>query len=92
MQAGTRGAIGIAARHEPGVAGGGVAAGATLALSYDDGATWTPVPLQRARTGGWSAKVQYPRAQGSYVSLKASAWDDAGNRVEQEIVRAYRLG
>lgn len=40
---------------------------------------------------GWpsaSAEVRYPRSA-DHVSLRATAWDDAGNRVEQEVIRAY---
>ena len=65
--------------------------GATLELSYDDGATWQRVSLKRAHGGGWNADVRYPRRGADFVSLKATAWDDAGNRVEQEIIRAYGL-
>ena len=84
--------IGISAKHEPGAVGGGIVKGVTLALSYDDGATWKPVSLERASNGGWRAAVTYPRAaKGGYVSLRATGWDDAGNRVEQEIIRAYGL-
>jgi hypothetical protein len=37
-------------------------------------------------------KVGYPRAaRGGYVSLRATAWDDAGNSVEQEIIRSCGL-
>jgi hypothetical protein len=61
----------------------------TLQLSYDDGATWQRPTLERGPDGGWQAEVRYPRAD--FVSLKATAWDDAGNRVEQEIIRAYGL-
>ena len=92
VEAGRTGVIGISAKHEPGAVGGGAVRGVTLALSYDDGATWRPLWLSRASSGGWKATVAYPRAaRGGYVSLRATAWDDAGNRVEQEIIRAYGL-
>ncbi|MFD0744860.1 hypothetical protein ACFQ1L_25860 [Phytohabitans flavus] len=57
--------------------------------SYDDGATWRAVPvagsgLERV------ALLQHPHGAG-YVSLKASAVDSAGNKVEQTIIRAYAL-
>jgi hypothetical protein len=92
VEAGRPDVIGISAKHEPGAVGGGAVQGVTLALSYDDGATWRPLGLTRASSGGWRATVTYPRAaRGGYVSLKATARDDAGNRVEQEIIRAYGL-
>jgi hypothetical protein len=84
--------IGISAKHEQGAVGAGTVRGVTLALSYDDGATWRPVGLTRASSGGWKTTVTYPRVfRGGYVSLRATARDDAGNRVEQEIIRAYGL-
>ena len=84
--------IGISAEHAPGAVGGGAVRGVTLALSYDDGANWQPLALKGAASGGWKATVVYPRsARGGYVSLRATAWDNAGNRVEQEIIRAFGL-
>jgi subtilisin family serine protease len=64
---------------------------ATLAVqvSYDDGHTWTPVPL----TGSGdqrTATVAHPRG-GSFVSLRATASDPAGNSVQQTIIHAYEL-
>ena len=92
VEAGRTGVIGISAKHETGAVGGGAVKGVTLALSYDDGATWRPLWLSRASSGGWKATVAYQRAaRGGYVSLRATAWDDAGNRVQQEIVRAFGL-
>ena len=32
-----------------------------------------------------------PSETNGYVGLKTEAWDTAGNRIEQEIVRAYAL-
>jgi hypothetical protein len=90
-KAGDRDVIGISAEHVDGVVGGGRVKGATLELSYDDGASWQRVKLERNRRGGWQAEVRYPSRGARFVSLKASAWDDAGNRVQQEIVRAYGL-
>jgi Subtilisin-like serine proteases len=62
--------------------------GATLAVSYDDGATWTPVGTD-GKSGTWTARYDAPRH--GYVSLKAEGWDDAGNRIIQEVIRAYGL-
>jgi hypothetical protein len=89
-RAGHKDLIGISAEHVEGVVGGGRVKGATLSVSYDDGATWQRVKLERNPRGGWLAELRYP-SRADFVSLKASAWDDAGNRVEQEIVRAYGL-
>ena len=59
--------------------------------AFDDGATWQPTELRPGRGGGLAAELRYPSGGSGYVSLCASAWDDAGNRVEQEIVRAYAI-
>ena len=83
--------IGVSAEHVVGVVGGGRVQGATLALSYDDGVTWQRVSLKRSGPAAWEAEVRYPRRGADFVSLRATAWDDAGNRVEQEIIRAYGL-
>ncbi|CCH33118.1 S8 family serine peptidase [Actinosynnema sp. NPDC047251] len=62
---------------------------ATVQVSYDDGASWKPVPL--VKTGErWIAAVLHP-AGAKFVSLRASAEDRAGNAVEQTIIRAYAL-
>jgi subtilisin family serine protease len=92
VEAGRPGVIGISAAHEPGAVGAGAVQGVTLELSYDDGATWRLLGLTRTPSGGWKATVTHPRAaRGGYVSLRATARDDAGNRVEQEIIRAFGL-
>ena len=56
-------------------------------MSYDDGATWKRADLAREETGSWSATVRIP-ARVTHLSLRATASDDAGNRVTQEVVRA----
>jgi hypothetical protein len=71
----------------------GSVAGVTTAFdrraSYDAGKTWLS-PLV-SRLGDQGVTVLRPPA-GGYVSLRASAADAAGNRVEQTIIRAYRGG
>ncbi|NES14714.1 MULTISPECIES: S8 family serine peptidase [Micromonospora] len=90
VRAGSQQKIGLAASHVDGAAGAGPVTGATLSVSYDDGATWQPVSLTAAGGGSWKATLRYPSSTG-FVSLKATARDDAGNTVAQEIIRAYRL-
>jgi hypothetical protein len=58
-------------------------------VSYDDGASWRPVPLSRVGSVGL-ALLQHP-ADATFVSLRAAATDSAGNSVRQTILRAYRL-
>jgi subtilisin family serine protease len=75
--------------HLPGAAGAGRIAGATLSVSYDDGHSWHQVELDRTARGSWTAR--FDAAHRGFVSLKAQIWDDAGNRISQEVTRAYGL-
>ncbi|MCU7729317.1 S8 family serine peptidase [Actinoplanes sp. KI2] len=86
---GGRQQIGLTAGHLAGAVGAGRIAGATLSVSYDDGVTWRPAALSGRAGGGWSASFVAPRA--GYVSLRARAWDSAGNAVTSEVIRAYGL-
>jgi subtilisin family serine protease len=90
VKAGGQQKIGLTAGHVDGVTGAGKPTGGTLSVSYDDGASWQPVALTADGTGTWSGMLKHPTAAG-FVSLKATAWDDAGNKVEQELIRAYRI-
>ncbi|MFE3455029.1 S8 family serine peptidase [Nonomuraea sp. NPDC059194] len=68
-------------------------AGLKLWASTDDGATWQPVTLKRGSGGLYTATVRYPalRATTGAVSLRAEAWDEAGNRVKQTSTRVFPL-
>ncbi|CAG6393732.1 S8 family serine peptidase [Streptomyces cocklensis] len=79
----------LTASHLPGVTGAGTIDGATLQVSYDDGATWTALHLARHGTT-WTSTAKAPRSAG-HVSLRATAEDDAGNTVSQTVLRAYAL-
>ncbi|MFI0960404.1 S8 family peptidase [Streptomyces sp. NPDC021080] len=85
---GGRQTLRLTPHHLEGAAGAGTIQGATLSVSYDDGATWTPVRT-KGKSGTWSARYDAPHH--GYVSLKAEGWDDAGNRITQEVIRAYGL-
>lgn len=66
--------------------------GTTLDLraSFDEGRTWRTLTV--TRTGaGFRAVVPKPPAGAAFVSLRASASDADGNRVEQTVVRAYGI-
>jgi subtilisin family serine protease len=85
---GGRQSLRLVPSHIPDAVGAGRILGATLQVSFDDGATWRTVALTRS-DGGWIANFTAPRS--GFVSLKASAWDSAGNKITQEVTRAYGL-
>jgi hypothetical protein len=57
--------------------------------SFDDGATWSRVPLLVLGDDAFGVVV-HPRTA-THVSLRGSAADVAGNQVEQMIIHAYGL-
>jgi hypothetical protein len=59
----------------------------TVEASFDDGATWRDVALER-RADRWVAALEHPAGDG-YVSLRAEAEDVDGNTVDQTTIRAY---
>jgi subtilisin family serine protease len=79
----------VSASQLPGAVGTGAVKAATVEFSYDDGATWKPVKLQRFKAG-WRAKLDAPRSA-EYVSLRVTAHDDAGNSISQTVQRAFGL-
>jgi hypothetical protein len=74
------------ASQPPSVEGANTVDAATLEVSYEEGTTWQRAELIPERAGSWSATVRIP-ARVSHPSLRATASDDAGNRVTQEVVR-----
>lgn len=61
----------------------------SVEASFDDGATWSRV-IGAQLGARWLGVIQHP-ANAAYVSLRGSARDVDGNRVEQTILRAYAL-
>jgi hypothetical protein len=61
-----------------------------LEVSFDDGERWTEVPVLRLGDQAMAFLRHPPKAL--FVSLRGSASDVAGNRVEQTIIHAYGLG
>ncbi len=61
-----------------------------LEVSYDGGESWTPAPL-RGRGDRYTATLAAPDGAGDAVSLRLSAADVDGNRLEQTVVRAFGL-
>ncbi|MGW2223988.1 S8 family serine peptidase [Streptomyces formicae] len=80
--------VGIFAEYVKGAGGAGVIGGGELSVSYDEGTSWTAVPLDRdGKKAAWRGKLKVPGGAKS-VSLRASASDDRGGSVSQEIIRA----
>lgn len=61
----------------------------TVDVSYDDGASWQAAHVSGG-AASWTAELKHPQQSG-FVSLRAAATDEAGNRVEESIIHAYRL-
>ena len=71
--------------------GAGTVTGATFEFSYDDGATCQTGALTADGHGGWKTTMTVPKDASKYVSIRATAQDDAGNSVTQEVIRAFGL-
>ncbi|MEU2059139.1 S8 family serine peptidase [Streptomyces sp. NPDC013455] len=87
VRGGHRTRVGLRAGHMAGAAGTGALGGGRLEVSYDDGATWRPVPLTGGPGASWRGTLDVPRGA-AHVSLRASARDDRGGSVTQEVIRA----
>jgi hypothetical protein len=60
--------------------------------SFDDGATWSSLPVEPRGGGSFTATVQNPQDESvEYVSLRVQASDSGGSEISQTIVRAYGL-
>ncbi|MEH6994154.1 hypothetical protein V7075_15785 [Neobacillus drentensis] len=88
-RAGQKTELALSAFHVDNAKGVGNIEGASLQVSFDEGKTWESATLT-PKGEGWVANISHPKKADS-VSLKASAWDDAGNRIDQEIIKAYGL-
>jgi subtilisin family serine protease len=62
----------------------------TVEVSYDEGATWQPAPLESTSDGG-VARLTHPDRTG-FVSLRANLTDTDGNTAFVLLLRAYRIG
>jgi subtilisin family serine protease len=61
-------------------------ASVTMDVSFNDGVTWTAVPVHRS-----VAIVKHPPRAG-FVSLRVKATSTEGNSVEQTVIHAYQIG
>ncbi|MEU4353128.1 S8 family peptidase [Streptomyces virginiae] len=62
-----------------------------LDVSYDDGATWQKVTLQKGADGYWTGSLKTAKKPGGFLSVRAAAETDSGFSVKNEIIRAYGL-
>ncbi|MEW2508805.1 S8 family serine peptidase [Streptomyces sp. NPDC046870] len=90
VRGGQRVPVGIGAAYVAHAQGTGRLGGGRLEVSYDDGTTWRTVPLSSGRETSWRGTLTVPRGASS-VSLRASARDDKGGAVTQEIIRAVAV-
>ncbi|MFD5123464.1 S8 family serine peptidase [Streptomyces sp. NPDC058385] len=86
VRGGHRIPVGISSEYVKGAPDTGKIGGGTLEVSYDDGKTWTKVALD-GHGASWKGTLKVP-GDAEYVSLRASASDDRGGKVTQEIIRA----
>ncbi|MFC8866273.1 S8 family serine peptidase [Streptomyces sp. NPDC057148] len=84
--------VGIGAEYVAGAPDTGTIGGGKLEVSYDDGKTWQQVRLRGGdgEAASWHGTLRVPR-DAEHVSLRASASDDRGGSVTQEIVRAVAV-
>lgn len=78
----------ILVEHQPSSVHGKVT-GLAVEVSYDDGVTWREASVSGAGRN-WIASVAHPAGDG-HVSLRATATDSMGGKVEQTIIRGYLL-
>ncbi|BEL04039.1 S8 family serine peptidase [Actinoplanes sichuanensis] len=81
--------ITVTPSHLPGAPSSRSITSVTLDVSYDDGVTWVRQRLHRT-PDGWTADLKAPR-NAQHVTLRTTAADAHGNRVEQTITRAFGL-
>ncbi|NIK55376.1 S8 family serine peptidase [Kribbella shirazensis] len=62
-------------------------------VSFDDGKTWVTAHVNKERHGSWQVQVMHPKLADTTgaVTVRTEAWDSVGNRVSQQIDRAYGL-
>ncbi|MFJ8075076.1 S8 family serine peptidase [Streptomyces sp. NPDC096176] len=89
VRGGKRLDFGIFAEYVEGAEKTGRISGGALEVSFDDGKTWHAVELDgvRGKSAAWEGTVRIPR-DAQYLSVRASAMDDRGGSVKQEIIRA----
>jgi hypothetical protein len=81
--------IELHAHRQPGAAPATITS-FTLAVSYDEGATWQNVSTRSTGNGHYRAEIANP-ASAQTVSIRVQATDSGGSTIDQTIIRAYGL-
>ncbi len=89
VPSGTAYPLTITPAYQPGATGPGRFT-VTAQVSYDDGTTWSNAPVQSAH-GQFRAMMPAAAAPG-FATVRVVATDAAGNRLTQQIDRAWRIG
>lgn len=78
--------------HEAGANAGDIG-DASVQVSFDDGATWSPAGVTPLGGGRFRVSLDAPdpSATSGYVSIKVRLADPGGNVLDQTILRAYAL-
>jgi hypothetical protein len=86
-RAGQRLTVPLRIDSQPGAAVGTLRT-VNVEVSFDDGATWKPLPVDSC-CGKKTVTVSHPSGSG-FVSLRVNAADSDGNTVTETIIHAYR--
>lgn len=61
-----------------------------LSFSLDDGKTWREVEeMNKLGEGRFEAVLEKFHGKATFVSLRVRASDEEGNRIDQEVIRAF---
>ncbi|RKS69048.1 hypothetical protein BZB76_6187 [Actinomadura pelletieri DSM 43383] len=71
--------------------GGSAVTLTSVEASFNDGTTWSTVPVTASGTDRWTANILHWWPHNGYVALRVKATDGSGNAVEQTVIRAYGL-
>ncbi|MCP3800832.1 hypothetical protein NLX83_16325 [Allokutzneria sp. A3M-2-11 16] len=82
--------IRVFAARQPQAAGRATVTELRVALSYDEGRTWTDVPVQRSGEV-WAGMLPAAGKAGGFGSLRIEAKDSDGNSVRQTVLRTHAL-